>query len=225
MLPGNRQMPTGEMKMSANHAFAKAFTMLLISIAFLYAPLLAEADQPPIEVVKAGTEKALSILHERNPDGKLNLRARRGEILNIVDQYFDFEEMAKRSLGRAWKYQSQQKQDEFVRLFKDLLFNTYVDRVENYTASDEKVVFDNQQIDGNYAVVNTRITGYQGTDVTVDYRLTQKSGKWKVYDVIVAGISLVNNYRSQFNSILSRKSFDELLKTMNEKVASLNKRA
>ncbi|MCK8602570.1 MlaC/ttg2D family ABC transporter substrate-binding protein [Desulfoferrobacter suflitae] len=208
-----------------DHRFVRTLVIFLIFGSFLLAPIPALASRTPMDVIKAGTEKALDILHDRNPDGKLNLRARRGEILTIVDQYFDFEEMAKRSLGRAWRFQSKQKQDEFVRLFKDLLFNTYVDRVESYTASNEQVVFDTQQIDGNHAVVKTRITGYQDKDVSVDYRLTQKAGEWKVYDVIVAGISLVNNYRSQFNSILSRKSFDELLKTMNNKVASINKPA
>ena len=211
--------------MRLNRACAKLLRIFTFSLLFLPAGGLAATVQGPMEVIKAGTEKALDILHDRKPDGKLNLRERRGEILQIVDQYFDFEEMAKRSLGRAWKYQPPQKQEEFVRLFKDLLFNTYVDRVENYTADDEKVVFASQQIDGEYALVSTMVTGYKDGEVNVDYRLRLKNGKWKVYDVIIAGISLVNNYRSQFNSILSSKSFDDLLKTMDRKVSSLNKSA
>lgn len=211
--------------MLLNIVFRNFLKLLAVCMVFLPATAVAATAQSPIEVIQSGTEKALDILHDRNPEGKLNLRGRRDEILQIVDQYFDFHEMAKRSLGRAWKYQSTQKQDEFVRLFKDLLFNTYVDRVENYTASDEKVVFDGQQIDERYALVNTRVTGYKDGEVDVDYRLHLKDGKWKVYDVIIAGISLINNYRSQFNSILSRQSFDELLKTMNNKVSSMNKSA
>lgn len=211
--------------MRSNTVFQKLLTIFTASLLFLPASALAAAVQGPMEVIKSGTEKALDILHDRKPDGKLNLRERRGEISQIVDQYFDFEEMAKRSLGRAWKYQPPQKQEEFVRLFKDLLFNTYVDRVENYTSANEKVVFAGQEIDGEYALVSTRVTGYKDGEVNVDYRLRLKSGKWKVYDVIIAGISLVNNYRSQFNSILSSKSFDDLLKTMDKKVSSMNKPA
>ncbi|MDY0040076.1 MAG: ABC transporter substrate-binding protein [Desulforhabdus sp.] len=211
--------------MRLNTAFEKFLTISIAFMLFFPVGVSAAAVQDPMEVIQSGTEKALEILHDRRPDGKLNLRGRRGEILQIVDQYFDFEEMAKRSLGAAWRSQPSQKQDEFVRLFKDLLFNTYVDRVESYTASNEKVVFDGQRIDGQYALVNTRVTGYKNGQVQVDYRLRLSSGQWKVYDVIIAGISLVNNYRSQFNSILSRNSFDDLLKTMDRKVASLNKRA
>lgn len=189
----------------------------------LSAPALAADAQGPLQVIQSGTEKAMAIIHDRKPDGKLHLRERRNEILQIVDQYFDFEEMARRSLGAGWKSQPPQKQDTFVKLFKDLLFNTYVDRVENYTATNEKVVFDGQKLDGDYAVVNTRVTGYKGGDVDVFYSLRLKNGQWKVYDVVIAGVSLVNNYRSQFSSILAKESFDDLLKTMNEKVSALNK--
>jgi len=211
--------------MRLNTAAEKHLIIFTVAWLFFSASALAANVQGPMEVIQSGTEKALDILHDRKADGKLNLRERRGEILQIVDQYFDFEEMARRSLGRAWRYQPPQKQEEFVRLFKDLLFNTYVDRVENYTAADEQVVFAGQQIDGEYASVSTRVTGYKDGDVSVDYRLRLTSDRWKVYDVIIAGISLVNNYRSQFNSILSRKSFDDLLKTMDKKVASLNRSA
>jgi phospholipid transport system substrate-binding protein len=203
--------------MRFNPIFLRMMAILIIS--FLL-PWSVSAESGPLQVIQSGTEKALEILRDHGPDGRPNLRDRRGEILTIVDQYFDFEEMARRSLGASWRQQPPQKQQEFVRLFKELLFNTYVDRVESYTSADEKVVFDNQQIDGNYAFVGTRVIGYRGEDVNVDYRLIRRDGRWKVYDVIIAGISLVNNYRSQFNSILARRSFDDLLQTMDKKVST-----
>ena len=199
--------------------------VVAILIIYLLMPWPVAAQTGPLQVIQSGTEKALEILRDRGPDGKPNLRDRRGEILTIVDQYFDFDEMARRSLGASWRHQSPQKQEEFVRLFKNLLFNTYVDRVESYTSADERVVFDSQQIDGNYAFVSTRVIGYRGEDVNVDYRLIKRDGKWKVYDVIIAGISLVSNYRSQFNSILSRRSFDDLLQTMSRKVSAQRRAA
>jgi len=209
--------------MGCNDRFGKILLMFSMTLLLLSAPALAADDQSPLRVIQSGTEKALEIIQNRKPDGKLHLRERRNEILQIVDHYFDFEEMAKRSLGAGWKSQPPQKQETFVKLFKDLLFNTYVDRVENYTAANEKVVFDGQKLDGDYAVVNTRVTGFKGGDVDVIYSLRLRNGQWKVYDVVIAGVSLVNNYRSQFNSILAKQSFDDLLKTMNEKVSALNK--
>ena len=209
--------------MGCNDRCRKILLMLTMSLLLLSVPALAADDQGPLRVIQSGTEKALEIIQNRKPDGKLHLRERRNEILQIVDQYFDFEEMARRSLGAGWKNQPPQKQETFVKLFKDLLFNTYVDRVENYTASNEKVVFDGQKLDGDYAVVNTRVTGFKGGDVDVIYSLRVRNGQWKVYDVVIAGVSLVNNYRSQFSSILAKQSFDDLLKTMNEKVSALNK--
>ena len=209
--------------MGCNDRCRKILLMLTMSWLLLSASALAADDQGPLRVIQSGTEKALEIIQNRKPDGKLHLRDRRNEILQIVDQYFDFEEMARRSLGAGWKSQPPQKQETFVKLFKDLLFNTYLDRVENYTASNEKVVFDGQKLDGDYAVVNTRVTGFKGGDVDVIYSLRFRNGQWKVYDVVIAGVSLVNNYRSQFSSILAKQSFDDLLKTMNEKVSALNK--
>ena len=112
------------------------------------------------------------------------------------------------------------KQQEFVKIFEQLLFNTYLDRVETYTCSNEQVLYDNEMIEGSSAVVKTRVSGYKEKDVAIDYRLRLKDGQWKVYDVVVEGISLVNNYRQQFNAILAKESFDGLLKRMQEKLAA-----
>jgi len=199
----------------------KPLYMLCIILLFSETvPALASATVSPIEVIKSGTEQAMKILQQHPAGATPNLRSRRGEILNIVNKYFDFNEMAKRALGRPWKDQPPAKQQEFVKLFQNLLFNTYVDRVEGYTSSNEKIVYQNQQVEGSYAIVRTMVMNYQNTNVSVDYRLNLENGQWKVYDVVIEGISLVNNYRSQFSSILSRNSFDQLLQMLREKVQS-----
>lgn len=180
----------------------------------------ALAAPAPLTVVREGTDQALKILRETQSGTGLPLRQRKDEILTIVNKYFNFDEMARRALGRAWKEQSPDKQKEFVRLFKDLLFNTYVDRVQSYTGTNEKIVYDNERIEGDYALVKTRIRGFKDTDVQVDYRLRQEKGEWKVYDVIVEGVSFIDNYRGQFNSILANESFDSLLRRLSEKVAA-----
>lgn len=177
-------------------------------------------SQTPLVVIQSGTEKALDILHSSKAGQAPSLKARKGEILKIVDEYFNFHEMAKRALGRPWKEQPPEKQKEFVELFKQLLFNSYVDKVESYTGANERFAYDEEKIEGDYALVKTRVLGYKDSDVRVDYRLRFDGGTWKVYDVVVEGISLVNNYREQFSSILTNESFDSLLKRMRQKVAA-----
>jgi phospholipid transport system substrate-binding protein len=171
-------------------------------------------------VVKSGTDQALEILKTRQATGHSSLRDRRDEIFGIFSQYFSISEMAKRALGRPWKDQPPEKQREFVELFKQLLFNTYVDRVDNYSGgTNGRVLYDGEMIEGRYALVKTRLVGYRQNDVVVEYRLYTEDGEWKVYDVVVEGISFINNYRQQFNSILANESFDGLLNRMREKVA------
>ncbi|MHC1726800.1 MAG: phospholipid-binding protein MlaC [Syntrophobacteraceae bacterium] len=179
---------------------------------------IAAAPGGPMAVIQSGTERALKTLRETQRGEGPTLRQRKGEILTIVDEYFNFEEMARRALGRPWKSQSPEKRNEFVGLFKQLLFNTYISRVEGYTGSNEKVFYDSEKLDGDYAVVTTHII-YQGNkNVVIDYRLRREGGLWKVYDVVVEGISFVENYRGQFSSILANESFDALLKKIREKI-------
>jgi phospholipid transport system substrate-binding protein len=177
------------------------------------------AVSSPLELIQSGTDRALQTIRSAHSGAAPSLRERRAEILHIVDEYFDFGEMAKRALGRPWKEQSPQKQQEFVDLFKQLLFNYYVGRVETYTDTDEKLVYDEQKIEGEYALVKTRVLNYKGSNVQLDYRLKQISGQWKVYDVVIEGVSLVDNYRGQFSSILASKPFDAFLAQLREKVA------
>ncbi len=191
----------------------------VLSVLLLFASTSWAAAQPgPLEVIQSGTDRAIEILRSLHTGKGPTLREQRGEILAIVDEYFDFHEMAMRSVGRPWRDQSLSNREEFVRLFKQLLFNTYVDRVENYTMGNERVVYDSEEIRGRHALVKTRILEYRNTTVEVDYLLRLDDGKWRVYDIIVEGISLVNNYRSQFGSILANRTFDQLLDILRQRV-------
>lgn len=173
----------------------------------------------PLELIQSGTDRALQIIRSAHTGNAPSLRERRAEILQIVDEYFDFGEMAKRALGRSWKDQTPQKQQEFLDLFKQLLFNNYVGKVETYTDTNEQLVYDDQKIEGDYALVKTRVLNYKNTNIQLDYRLKLVNGHWKVYDVVVEGVSLVDNYRGQFNSILASKPFDSFLSQLRDKVA------
>jgi phospholipid transport system substrate-binding protein len=189
------------------------------ALAFLIIAASGFAANSPLELIQSGTDRALQIIRSAHSGTAPSLRERRTEILQIVDEYFDFGEMAKRSLGRPWKEQSPENQQEFVELFKQLLFNNYAGRVETYTGTDERVVYDEQKIEGEYALVKTRVLDYKNTNIQIDYRLKMINGQWKVYDVVVEGVSLVDNYRGQFNSILASKPFDSLLSQLRGKVS------
>ncbi|MFZ2445570.1 MAG: ABC transporter substrate-binding protein [Syntrophobacteraceae bacterium] len=194
------------------------FRILVICFIFVIAPQWTIAAAPsPVAVIQSGTDRALKIIRSSRKGEAPALRLRKAEIFNIVDEYFNFEEMAKRALGRPWKDQSQDKRREFVDLFKQLLFNTYISRVESYTGSNEQILYDSEKIDGDYAVVKTHVVA-SSQNYLIEYRLRLVGDEWKAYDVIVEGVSFVDNYRSQFTSILANESFDSLLRKMREKV-------
>ena len=195
-----------------NRLFVKSLLLLLL----LVFPRLAWASAAsPMEIIRNGTEKVLSILRQSQTGQAPSLRQREGEILGIVSTYFDFNEMAKRSLGHPWKQQTPEKREEFARLFKKLLFNSYLDRMENY--HDQQIIYDSQTIEGNFAIVKTHfITNDE--NIPIDYRFRQEGGQWKVYDVVVQGISYDENYRAQISSILATGSFDTLLGMLRAKV-------
>lgn len=179
-------------------------------------PRLALAtDSAPMEVIQSNTDKVLTILHQSKSGQAQSLRQREGEILDVVSNYFNFDEMSRRSLGDAWKQQPPEKIQEFAKLFKKLLFNTYIGRMENY--HDEKTFYDSQRVDDDFASVKTHFL-HQSDNISIDYKLHRERGQWKVYDVVVEGISYVDNYRSQITSILAHQSFDSLISMLRQKV-------
>jgi len=197
--------------------FVPGVLLLLVFPQFISAAL--PDQQNPMALIQSGTERAFQILQESKKGQAPSLRQRKGEILVIVSDYFNFEEMAKRALGRPWKDQTPYKRQEFAQLFKQLLFNTYISRLENYTGSNERVFYDSEKLDGDYALVKTHILYETSNNIGIEYRLRRDGGRWQVYDVAVEGISFVDNYRGQFCSILTNESFDSLLIRLRQKVA------
>jgi phospholipid transport system substrate-binding protein len=186
----------------------KGFTIVLF---LCIMASLGIASTTPVDTVKSGTNEVLKVLKQQSG----HKEQRRTGIRKVVDEYFDFNEMAKRALGPRWKEQPPAKQQEFARTFSELLFNVYIDKIERYT--DEQITYSAKTEQGDHAVVDALVTGSQTGKIAIEYHLHLKDGNWKAYDVAVEGVDLVNNYRSQFNSILSRSSFDDLLKMLREK--------
>jgi phospholipid transport system substrate-binding protein len=156
------------MKAICSKSFSWVGVFILLNVVFWTIPASMAASHTPMAVVKSGTDQTLELLKARHATGNTSLRYRKDEIAVIVDTYFNFGEMAKRALGRPWKDISPEKQREFMQLFKELLFSTYVDRVDNYVGSvNERVEYDGERIEGLYALVKTRLVGYRQTDVVV----------------------------------------------------------
>jgi phospholipid transport system substrate-binding protein len=125
--------------------------------------------------------------------------------------------MSRRSLGPNWSRLTPKQQDEFVGVFTDLLEKAYLGRIESY--NKERFIYINEAIDEPYAEVRSKIVTSKGEEFSINYRLKRTDGMWKIYDVVVEDISLVNNYRSQFARILSKTSYDELIRRMKEKLS------
>ena len=196
--------------------FAASVFLLIASV--VYPLSIVEASSSPLQVIQSGSDRGLRIIKSSLFEGGPSLEQRRDEILTIVEEYFDFNEMAKRSLGRHWKDIIPEKQQEFIRLFKQLLFNTYVSRIEATAKPTTSTRYDGETVEDRFAIVKTRVASDNQPDFQIDYRLLLNGSEWKVYDVVIEGISLVGNYRQQFNSILSKESFESLLKRLKEKV-------
>ena len=142
-------------------------------------------------------------------------KARREQLKQILFARFDFSEMAKRALGAAWRRRTPQEQEEFVKLFTELLEKAYADIIESYT--DEKIVYTGERLDGSFADVSSKIFTSKGQEYTLNYKAHLANGQWRVYDVVAENISMVNNFRSQFSRVLSKHGYEELVKRLRDK--------
>ena len=181
----------------------------LVGVIYLFVALPVNAGAPS-DQTRATIEKVLAIL--KDPAAKSERRER---LRQVIYPSFDFAEMAKRSLGPHWQRRSSAEQQEFVKLFTDLVESSYVDAIDSYDG--EKVVVANEKQDNELAEVNTKIVTKKGEEFRVDYRLHQTSGSWKIYDAVIENVSLVNNYRSQFNRVIAKSSYEGLMSKMKDK--------
>ncbi len=172
---------------------------------------------PPTEIAKQVIEKALDALKDPSSKGE----ERRQKVKRIVDPYFDYQEMAKRSLGPAWGKLSAGQRQEFVQLFAQLLEASYSDKIEKY-AQRVKIDYTGEILEGEYAEVRTVVVRTNDR-IPMNYRLLQEGGTWKVYDVVIEGVSLVSNYRSQFSRIIHESGYAELVKRLKTKVSELTR--
>jgi len=189
---------------------------LFLSIALVHSARAEAEAGTPLAFIKAEVDAVFKVLRQYPVDGPAeNLPKRREAIKKIIDNSFDSREMSRRALGRYWKEQTPEQQDEFVKLFYWRLYNFYILRIETY--SDEKVLYGDERLAGDNASVQTRVSSKRYPEFDIEYRLKRRGDSWRIYDVVIEGVSLIANYRSQFAGFLSKKSFDELIKTLREK--------
>jgi phospholipid transport system substrate-binding protein len=169
----------------------------------------------PTEQVRQTADRVLSVLQDSRLKSADKQKERRDQIRQIVASRFDFAEMAKRSLGSNWQKVNNDEQRQFVELFTELLEKSYADQIESYDG--EKIVYGRENVSQDQADVDTKILTKKGEQISVNYKLRSAGNDWKVYDVVIENISLVNNFRSQFNRVLANASFAELLKKLQSK--------
>jgi phospholipid transport system substrate-binding protein len=172
---------------------------------------------PPTEITRQFIERALDALNDPSSKGE----ARRQKVKRIVDPYFDYQEMAKRALGPTWAKLNSAQRQEFVRLFAQLLEASYSDKIEKY-AQRVKIDYTGEILDGDVAEVRTVVVRANDR-LPLNYRLLNEDGNWKVYDVVIEGVSLVSNYRSQFSRIINESSYAELVRRLKTKVSELTR--
>jgi phospholipid transport system substrate-binding protein len=189
----------------------------LIALALFLLVLFPASSRAGVaaDQLRQTADKVLLILQDARLKSVDQKQARREQLRQVISARFDFTEMAKRSLGQNWRGRSADEQRRFVELFTELLERSYADQIESFNG--EKIVYGRDTQENDDAEVDTKIVSKKAEEFAVNYRMHAVDREWKVYDVVIENISLVNNYRSQFNRVLARSSFDDLLRKLQDK--------
>ncbi|MBK5275670.1 MAG: ABC transporter substrate-binding protein [Desulfuromonadales bacterium] len=187
----------------------KRYLLLIVAGIFLATNACAgvtnEVKKTVDEVVRIVSEKEL----------KNNDKKRRQLLKKAISVIFDYNEMAKRSMGKHWNQRSAAEKKQFVELFATLLENSYAGKIESY--NNEKIVYLKETQDGDYAELKSKVITAKRDEFSLDYRMSNQNGTWMVYDVVIEGVSLVSNYRTQFNKIVTSEGYPALLKKLQTK--------
>ena len=195
--------------------------MIGVAVAALVALLAPVAGAGvPTDQFKGAIERVVKTIENPALKGESRAPERRAAVRKIANEIFDFGEIARRSLGRHWQGRTDPEHEEFVSLFADLLERSYISKIDQY--GGEKIVYTGEKVENEVSLVSTRIITKNGTEVPIDYRLLKRGERWMVYDVSIEGVSLVSNYRTQFNKIIQTASYAELIRRMKSKQAEVS---
>ncbi|HMK56695.1 MAG TPA: ABC transporter substrate-binding protein [Dissulfurispiraceae bacterium] len=189
---------------------------LLFIVILLINPLPSFAATP-LDTVRKEINKVLDVLRDNSLKGESGKKIKKSKIRTIANEIFDYGELSRRTLELNWKKLDAGQQKEFIALYAKLLENTYADKILSY--SNEKVIYGKErQMSGSTVEVQTTIETAEHKTIPINYRVILKGGEWKIYDVVIENVSLINNYRAQFREILASKPPSALLETLREKV-------
>jgi phospholipid transport system substrate-binding protein len=163
----------------------------------------------PTEQIRGAIDRGLAIVSRPDLQGDAKKSERRALLRKEMLPHFNFDEMSRRALGINWKNRTPEERREFVAVFQELLENSYAGKIEGYKG--EKIVYGKEALDLPYAEVKTRIVNSRGEEFSVNYRVLKDESGWRVYDIVIEGVSLVNNYRTQFNDLLGKYTFPEMM--------------
>jgi phospholipid transport system substrate-binding protein len=188
----------------------------VLALAGLARPAPAGA---PTDQLRASIDRVLAIVQDGTLKPPARAEERRRKIRSVANEVFDWQETGKRALGRQAQACSPKEREEFSPLFADLLERSYVGKIEAY--SGEKIVYGQETVEVDQATVRTKLITKSGTEIPIDYRMLQAGDRWRVYDVLIEGVSLVGNYRSQFNRIIQQSSCKDLIQRLRTKQEEL----
>ncbi len=198
----------------------KWFFCIITCMTFFIFSAMAAANNSPIIAVQSTIDSILDTIRDKSLSNPAKKEERRNKIRSLINERFDFEEMAKRSLARHWKKRTPEEKKEFVSLFSQLLEASYIGKIEGY--SDEKITYDKEEIKGGgkYGVVSTTIAT-KNVDIPIDYKVILRGATWWVYDIAIEGVSFISTYRNQYNKIIMKESYADLIKKMKKKLAEV----
>ncbi len=188
---------------------------LLLAVFLMSLPGISQAAVPDL-VVSQTVDEIIRILGDESLKGKDKKTERRDMIRGAISKGFNFKAMAKRSMGKYWKERTPQEREEFTGLFRSLIEISYISKIEGFT--NEKILYEKAKTKNNISVVKTKIVLSKGTEIPINYRLMKRADRWYIYDVVIEGVSLVRNYRTQFSSVLRKKSYSTLVEQLKAKI-------
>ena len=195
----------------------KRSVLCMITALFLATNVFAGVGNGVTEEVKKTVDEVVKIVSDK--EMKKNDQKRRQALKKSISKIFDYTEMAKRSLGKHWNPRSAAERKQFTELFASLLENSYAGKIESY--NNERIIYLKETIDSDHAEVKSKVITTKRDEFTLDYRMINQDGKWMVYDVVIEGVSLVSNYRTQFNKIIAADGYPVLVKKLQTKTDEL----
>lgn len=176
----------------------------------------------PTDTVRDYTDAVVKVLEDPTLKAEDRRAERRAAVRKIAIDIFDVQETARRALGPHWQRRTPEEREEFVQLFAELLERTYINKIDLF--GGEKLRFTEEKLDGEHAIVRAKVITKQGTEVPVEARMLNRTGRWQIYDIVIENISLIGNYRSQFDRIIRSSSYGELAKRLRTQGAFLNEK-